>query len=180
MCVSSFQKDSLTFCSFRLSGLSPFQDETDEATLKNIVALNYEFEPRYFSQTSSMAKDFIQKLLVKDQRWHILTNESGKTKYIGKYCISEALQCSSAFHLSFCLSGKRSLAILIIDKDFFVALCGFNTLLAPVWAPVSSGSSGFLPRTKDFRVRANGYSKSPIRCKCELDRLNAKLSPRAM
>ncbi len=51
-----------------LSGLSPFQGETDEETLRNIVAMNYEFEPNYFSQTSNMAKDFIQKLLVKDQR----------------------------------------------------------------------------------------------------------------
>lgn len=52
----------------RLSGLSPFQGETDEETLKNIIAMNYEFEPHHFSRTSSMAKDFIQKLLVKDQR----------------------------------------------------------------------------------------------------------------
>ncbi|KAA0710201.1 Death-associated protein kinase 2 [Triplophysa tibetana] len=54
-----------------LSGLSPFQGETDEETLKNIVAMNYEFEPHYFSQTSNMAKDFIQKLLVKDQTTQI-------------------------------------------------------------------------------------------------------------
>ncbi|XP_022613118.1 death-associated protein kinase 2-like [Seriola dumerili] len=47
-----------------LSGLSPFQDETDEETLKNIIALNYEFDAQSFSMTSSMAKDFIQKLLL--------------------------------------------------------------------------------------------------------------------
>ncbi|KAL7826771.1 hypothetical protein AOLI_G00319800 [Acnodon oligacanthus] len=58
-----------------LSGLSPFQGETDEETLKNIVAMNYEFEPRYFSRTSSMAKDFIQKLLVKDQRERMTAEE---------------------------------------------------------------------------------------------------------
>lgn len=51
-----------------LSGLSPFQGDTDEETLRNIVAMNYEFEPHHFSQTSNMAKDFILKLLVKDQR----------------------------------------------------------------------------------------------------------------
>ena len=53
----------------RLSGLSPFQDETDEQTLKNIIAMKYEFDERYFSTTSSMAKDFIQKLLVQDPRY---------------------------------------------------------------------------------------------------------------
>ncbi|XP_061598001.1 death-associated protein kinase 2 [Cololabis saira] len=49
-----------------LSGLSPFQDETNEQTLKNIIDMKYEFSDRYFSTTSSMAKDFIQKLLVKN------------------------------------------------------------------------------------------------------------------
>lgn len=52
----------------RLSGLSPFQDYTDEDTLKNIVALNYEFPEQVFKMTSDLAKDFIQKLLVKDPR----------------------------------------------------------------------------------------------------------------
>ncbi|XP_036949238.1 death-associated protein kinase 2 isoform X1 [Acanthopagrus latus] len=49
-----------------LSGLSPFQGNTDEETLRNVIAMNYEFDSRYFSMTSSMAKDFIEKLLVKD------------------------------------------------------------------------------------------------------------------
>lgn len=65
----------MTSNSFRLSGLSPFQGETDEETLENIVALKYEFEPHYFSQTSTMAKDFIQKLLVKDQRYNVSSNK---------------------------------------------------------------------------------------------------------
>ncbi|KAG8147031.1 hypothetical protein E2320_014098 [Naja naja] len=52
----------------RLSGMSPFQGETDEETLSNVVSGNYEFEAKYFSQTSEMAKDFIQKLLLKEPR----------------------------------------------------------------------------------------------------------------
>ncbi|KAM6434456.1 death-associated protein kinase 2-like isoform 3-T3 [Liasis olivaceus] len=51
-----------------LSGMSPFQGETDEETLSNVVSGNYEFEEKYFSQTSEMAKDFIQKLLMKEPR----------------------------------------------------------------------------------------------------------------
>uniref|UniRef100_A0A8C1SUN0 Si:dkey-240h12.4 n=1 Tax=Cyprinus carpio TaxID=7962 RepID=A0A8C1SUN0_CYPCA len=58
-----------------LSGLSPFQGETDEETLRNIVAMNYEFEPHYFSQTTNMAKDFIQKLLVKEQSERMTAEE---------------------------------------------------------------------------------------------------------
>ncbi|XP_041253174.1 death-associated protein kinase 2-like isoform X3 [Onychostruthus taczanowskii] len=49
-----------------LSGLSPFQGETDAETLSKVVAGAYEFEERCFSQTSEMAKDFIRQLLVKE------------------------------------------------------------------------------------------------------------------
>lgn len=48
--------------------MSPFQGDTDEETLRNIIALNYKFDDHHFSMTSAMAKDFIQKLLVKDQK----------------------------------------------------------------------------------------------------------------
>ncbi|XP_071971159.1 death-associated protein kinase 2-like isoform X2 [Engystomops pustulosus] len=51
-----------------LSGLSPFQGETDPETLSNVVSGNYEFDHRYFKDTSDMAKEFIQQLLVKDPR----------------------------------------------------------------------------------------------------------------
>lgn len=46
--------------------MSPFQGETDAETLTNVVAGSYEFENKYFSQTSEMAKDFIGQLLVKE------------------------------------------------------------------------------------------------------------------
>ncbi|XP_031583580.1 death-associated protein kinase 2 [Oreochromis aureus] len=49
-----------------LSGLSPFQGDTDEETLGNVIAMKYEFNEHYFSLTSPMAKDFIQKLLMKN------------------------------------------------------------------------------------------------------------------
>ncbi|RLV87503.1 hypothetical protein DV515_00015646 [Chloebia gouldiae] len=49
-----------------LSGLSPFQGETDAETLSNVVAGAYVFEEHCFSQTSEVAKDFIRQLLVKE------------------------------------------------------------------------------------------------------------------
>ncbi|XP_048365513.1 death-associated protein kinase 2-like isoform X3 [Sphaerodactylus townsendi] len=49
-----------------LSGMSPFQGETDSETLSNIVSGSYEFEDKYFSQTSELAKEFIRQLLVKE------------------------------------------------------------------------------------------------------------------
>ncbi|XP_060915528.1 death-associated protein kinase 2 [Labrus mixtus] len=59
-----------------LSGLSPFQGYTDEETLRNILAIAYEFDDQVFSTTSSMAKDFIQKLFVKDPRERMTADES--------------------------------------------------------------------------------------------------------
>nr|XP_056709546.1 death-associated protein kinase 2-like [Euleptes europaea] len=54
------------FSPHRLSGMSPFQGETDSETLSNVVSGTYEFEDKYFSQTSELAKDFIRQLLVKE------------------------------------------------------------------------------------------------------------------
>ncbi|XP_041034472.1 death-associated protein kinase 2 isoform X2 [Carcharodon carcharias] len=51
-----------------LSGASPFLGETKQETLANISAMNYDFDEEFFSHTSELAKDFIQKLLVKDTR----------------------------------------------------------------------------------------------------------------
>ncbi|XP_068188788.1 death-associated protein kinase 2 [Antennarius striatus] len=58
-----------------LSGLSPFQGETNEETLRNIIDMNYEFKDHYFSMTSSMARDFIQKLLVKNPSDRLTADE---------------------------------------------------------------------------------------------------------
>ncbi|XP_022073480.2 death-associated protein kinase 2 [Acanthochromis polyacanthus] len=58
-----------------LSGLSPFQGETKEETLGNIIAMQYDFDERYFSTTSSMAKDFIEKLLVKNPNDRMTTED---------------------------------------------------------------------------------------------------------
>uniref|UniRef100_A0A8B9J0U5 Death associated protein kinase 1 n=1 Tax=Amazona collaria TaxID=241587 RepID=A0A8B9J0U5_9PSIT len=46
-----------------LSGASPFLGETKQETLANVSAVNYEFEEEFFSNTSALAKDFIQRLL---------------------------------------------------------------------------------------------------------------------
>ncbi|KAG5842836.1 hypothetical protein ANANG_G00181970 [Anguilla anguilla] len=58
-----------------LSGASPFQGDTDEETLRNIIGMNYTFEDRYFRDTSEIAKDFIKKLLVKEQSERMTADE---------------------------------------------------------------------------------------------------------
>lgn len=64
----------ITFPYFRqisyilLSGASPFLGDTQQETYANIVAVDYEFDEEFFSQTSDLAKDFIRKLFVYEQR----------------------------------------------------------------------------------------------------------------
>ena len=55
-------------CYVLLSGLSPFMGESDVETFANITGLNYDFDDEAFEHISEDAKDFIHKLLVKDQR----------------------------------------------------------------------------------------------------------------
>ncbi|XP_059713848.1 death-associated protein kinase 2 isoform X4 [Haemorhous mexicanus] len=59
-----------------LSGASPFLGETKQETLANITAVNYDFDEEFFSNTSDLAKDFIQKLLVKDTRKRLTIQEA--------------------------------------------------------------------------------------------------------
>jgi serine/threonine protein kinase len=47
-----------------LSGHSPFRGANDRETLTHIKEGKYEFKDEWFSNISSEAKDFIQKLLV--------------------------------------------------------------------------------------------------------------------
>ncbi|KAM6227391.1 death-associated protein kinase 1 isoform 2-T2 [Spheniscus humboldti] len=59
-----------------LSGASPFLGETKQETLANVSAVNYEFEEEFFSNTSTLAKDFIQRLLVKDPKKRMTIQDS--------------------------------------------------------------------------------------------------------
>lgn len=51
-----------------LSGLSPFAGDNDSETLANVTAGEWDFDDPVFEDISDEAKDFIQDLLVKNQR----------------------------------------------------------------------------------------------------------------
>ena len=53
----------------RLSGCSPFLGDDKNETFQNISAVEYEFDEEYFQDVSDLAKDFINKFLVKNQRF---------------------------------------------------------------------------------------------------------------
>lgn len=56
-------------CYVLLSGLSPFQGETDIDTMTNVTLGKYNFDDDAFKQVSNTAKDFIRKLLQKEPRF---------------------------------------------------------------------------------------------------------------
>jgi len=64
-----FQNGSSDHCDVyvvSLSGCSPFLGDTKQETFANVTSVQYTFDSEYFSNTSSLAIDFIQKLLVKN------------------------------------------------------------------------------------------------------------------
>uniref|UniRef100_A0A8C2YS38 Death-associated protein kinase 2 n=1 Tax=Chinchilla lanigera TaxID=34839 RepID=A0A8C2YS38_CHILA len=65
-----------------LSGASPFLGDTKQETLANITAVSYDFDEEFFSQTSELAKDFIQKLLVKETRKRLTIQEALRHPWI--------------------------------------------------------------------------------------------------
>ena len=52
---------------FRLSGLSPFMGDTDLETMANVTIAEYDYEDEAFDNISEDAKDFIDRLLVKEK-----------------------------------------------------------------------------------------------------------------
>ena len=53
----------------RVSGLSPFMGDTDLETMANVTIAEYDYEDEAFDNVSKEAKDFIDRLLVKEQPW---------------------------------------------------------------------------------------------------------------
>ena len=64
-----FTSDYLDYLNqfFRLSGLSPFMGDTDLETMANVTIAEYDYEDEAFNNISQEAKNFIDKLLVKEK-----------------------------------------------------------------------------------------------------------------
>ncbi|XP_060704800.1 myosin light chain kinase, smooth muscle-like [Hemiscyllium ocellatum] len=62
-------------CYILLSGLSPFQGDTDPETLTNVTAVSWEFDEEAFAEISENAKNFISSLLQKNMRRRLTCEE---------------------------------------------------------------------------------------------------------
>ena len=51
--------------SHRITGYSPFQGETHQQTFLNVSTVDYDFDDELFDNVSQEAKEFIEKLLIK-------------------------------------------------------------------------------------------------------------------
>ncbi|KAL5005868.1 hypothetical protein ScPMuIL_017026 [Solemya velum] len=65
-----------------LSGISPFHDVTDKDTLNKILACDWDFDKNAFENISSEAKDFIDKILVKEPFERLTVEECLKHPWI--------------------------------------------------------------------------------------------------
>ncbi|KAF4074379.1 hypothetical protein AMELA_G00238750 [Ameiurus melas] len=74
-----------------LSGASPFLGENKQETLANVSAVDYEFDEEYFSHTSSLAKDFIARLLIKDPKKRMTIQDSLQHPWIKPKDTEQAL-----------------------------------------------------------------------------------------
>ncbi|XP_022120212.1 myosin light chain kinase, smooth muscle isoform X2 [Pieris rapae] len=71
-------------CYVLLSGLSPFMGETDIETMANVTIAKYDFDDEAFNEISEDAKDFIQKLLVKDKESRPTATECLRHRWLVK------------------------------------------------------------------------------------------------
>ncbi|VDO56555.1 unnamed protein product [Haemonchus placei] len=67
-----------------LSGLSPFLGETDEETLANVSAADWDFDDPVFDDVSDAAKDFICRLMCKDKRRRMTVKQALQHPWIAK------------------------------------------------------------------------------------------------
>ena len=61
------KKVSISKLSVRLSGLSPFMGDTDLETMANVTIAEYDYEDEAFDNISADARDFIDRLLIKEK-----------------------------------------------------------------------------------------------------------------
>eukprot|EP00090_Calanus_glacialis_P017073 TRINITY_DN26683_c0_g1_i1.p1 TRINITY_DN26683_c0_g1~~TRINITY_DN26683_c0_g1_i1.p1 ORF type:complete len:316 (+),score=110.29 TRINITY_DN26683_c0_g1_i1:29-949(+) len=77
-----------------LSGLSPFLGDSNMQTFNNITSLRFTFEEDEFDPVSSLAKDFIQKLLVLSPADRLSATEALKHPWITSKDDTERPACS--------------------------------------------------------------------------------------
>lgn len=88
-------------CYVLLSGLSPFVGQDDFETMTNVSFAKYSFDYAPFEEISSSAKDFIEKLLIKEPAKRMKAKNALKHEWLTQLdCISESTQRDVALSLT--------------------------------------------------------------------------------
>lgn len=83
-------------CYVLLSGLSPFMGDNDIETMANVTRATYDFDDEAFEPISDTAKDFIAKLLVRNQSSRLTPTQCLKHPWLTKKPISGSRRGSLA------------------------------------------------------------------------------------
>merc|ERR1712226_1759799 len=100
-------------CYVLLSGLSPFMGEADVETFANITGLCYDFEDEAFDNISEDAKDFIQKLLVTDQRKRLKALECLKHPWLTQKETEKTYREINTVHLAGLPPGREGQRLVV-------------------------------------------------------------------
>jgi serine/threonine protein kinase len=101
-CIESMYFFFNRFVNFiRLSGLSPFVGQDDFETMTLVSLAKYSFDYAPFEEISSTAKDFIEKLLMKEPTKRMKARNALKHEWLTQLdCISENEQNDVALSLT--------------------------------------------------------------------------------
>ena len=83
-------------CYVLLSGISPFQGDTDFSTINNVANGHYDFDDPSFLEISDSAKDFIKGLLIKDGNSRRNVSDCMTHKWILGRSLSDILNMQDA------------------------------------------------------------------------------------
>ncbi|KAM9426924.1 uncharacterized protein ACWYII_018694 [Salvelinus alpinus] len=95
-----------------LSGLCPFLGDNNPETLNNILACQWNFDEKEFTDISEEAKDFISKLLIVNKSWRIGASEALRHPWLSDPVLHHRLHEKK----NMCNRSRRSSCIPITDS----------------------------------------------------------------
>ncbi|KJH43328.1 kinase domain protein [Dictyocaulus viviparus] len=107
-----------------LSSLSPFHGDTDEETLANVSAANWDFNDPLWSDVSDTAKDFIRRLMTKDKRQRMTVKQALKHPWI----TTTVVHCSFQKTQSIIIRNQLTAS----QKKIFMALKRWSECMLPI------------------------------------------------
>ena len=104
----------------RLSGLSPFLGDSDEETLANVSAADWDFDDPSWDDVSDLAKDFICRLMAKDKRKRMSVQEALRHPWITVSKFPLEINVFLSVHVNPCIQFQGPLLSAFNDLSEYV------------------------------------------------------------